>query len=81
MIVADLSPALLAYPQVLPGSTALLLTSVLGGGTAIEVLSLKDGSRKVVGRGGTAARYTPQWLSCLPERRHFVRCSLRRSPP
>ncbi|MBZ5622046.1 MAG: hypothetical protein LAQ69_25455 [Acidobacteriia bacterium] len=57
--VADLSPGLLAYPQVLPGSTALLLTSVFGGGTAIEVLSLKDGSRKVVARGGTTARYLP----------------------
>jgi hypothetical protein len=35
------------------------LTSALGGAdeTTIEVLSLKDGSRKVVGRGGTAARY------------------------
>ena len=59
MAVADLSPALLAYPQVLPGSTALLLTSVFGGGTAVEVLSLNDGSRKVVARGGTAARYLP----------------------
>jgi eukaryotic-like serine/threonine-protein kinase len=59
MTVADLSPAVLAYPQVLPGSTALLLTSVFGGGTDIEVLSLKDGSRKVVARGGTAARYLP----------------------
>lgn len=57
--VADLSPALLAYPQVLPDSTGLLLTSVFGGGTAIEVLSLKDGSRKVVAPGGMAARYLP----------------------
>jgi len=59
MVVADLSPSLLAYPQVLPGGSALLLTSALGGAdeTTIEVVSLKDGSRRVVGRGGTAARY------------------------
>ena len=61
VVVADLSPSLLAYPQILPGASALLLTSALGGAdeTTIEVVSLKDGSRKVVGRGGTAARYLP----------------------
>jgi eukaryotic-like serine/threonine-protein kinase len=31
MVLADLSPSLLAYPQVLPGASALLLTSALGG--------------------------------------------------
>ena len=60
-VAADLSPSLLAYPQVLPGASALLLTSVVGGAdeTTIEVLSLNNGSRKVVGHGGTAARYLP----------------------
>jgi hypothetical protein len=83
MVVADLSPSLLAYPQVLPGAGARLLTSgALGGAdqTTIEVLSLKDGSRKVVGRWGTAARYLPNGYIVYVKRRYSVRRGLRCGP-
>ena len=52
------------WPQVLPGSKAVLFTSHnatnFGFDSAnVEVVSLKDGRRKVLQRGGTYGRYMP----------------------
>jgi serine/threonine-protein kinase len=49
------------WPQVLPGSQAVLLTASTHGGTFddanIDVISLKTGERKTVERGGLSPRY------------------------
>jgi Tol biopolymer transport system component len=51
------------YPQVLPGGKAVLFTahsqSTGFDGATIEVISLIDGGRKTVHRGGTYGRYLP----------------------
>ena len=52
------------WPQVLPGSQAALFTSNSSFGDGfdaanIEVVSLKDGQRKTLQRGGTYGRYVP----------------------
>ncbi|HUE86993.1 MAG TPA: protein kinase, partial [Vicinamibacterales bacterium] len=50
------------WPQVLPGGTAILFTSVRGGPGAfdtIEAYSLVDRSRRTLLHGGTFARYLP----------------------
>jgi hypothetical protein len=60
--IADLSQDGVSprWPQILPGETHVVYTAVRGfeadRGT-IEVLSLRDGARKVVVRGGTFGRY------------------------
>ena len=63
--IVDLAPGELFYamPQLLPGGNDVLVTIY---GTppgpdraAIDIVSLKDRSRKTVARGGTAARYLP----------------------
>jgi serine/threonine-protein kinase len=48
-----------AYPQVLPGSRAVLFTTHFGiyGDANIDVLSFKNGGRKTVLRGGRLGRY------------------------
>jgi serine/threonine-protein kinase len=51
-----------AWPQVLPGSQAVLLTAYGAGAyddAEIVVVSLKTGERKTVHRGGSFARYLP----------------------
>jgi len=51
-----------AQPQILPGGKAILFTTVTGSGPnqdTMEVLTLADGRRKIVGRGGMSARYLP----------------------
>jgi Tol biopolymer transport system component len=60
-LIADIAPALPSWPQTLPGSKAVLFTNTQNGadGASIEVLSLTDGKRKTVARGGTYARYLP----------------------
>jgi len=60
-LVANIAPARPGWPQMLPGSEAVLFTEMQGGaeGAGIEVLSLKDRQRKTVARGGTYARYLP----------------------
>ena len=61
----DLAPGELFYsmPQLLPGGNDLLVTVYTtppGLATAVmDIVSLRDGSRKTVGRGGTGARYLP----------------------
>ena len=62
ILIADLSRDAKdpRWPQILPGGTHVLLTAVGPQGpnaATIEVLSLADGSRKVVARGGTFGRY------------------------
>jgi Tol biopolymer transport system component len=51
------------WPQVLPGTRAVLFTAHTGAGNyddaSIEVLSLKTGERKTVQRGGFSGRYLP----------------------
>jgi hypothetical protein len=51
------------WPQVLPGSGAVLFTAHTGAGNyddaSIEVVSLKTGERKTVQRGGFSGRYLP----------------------
>src|SRR5262249_21625032 len=52
----------LAFPQLLPGGKAILFAvgSTLNLGTpTIEVLTLADGHRKIVARGGQSPRYLP----------------------
>jgi serine/threonine-protein kinase len=49
-------------PQVLPGGKAILFTAVRGSApnqNTVEVLTLADGRRKIVARGGMSARYLP----------------------
>jgi serine/threonine-protein kinase len=51
-----------AWPQVLPGSQAVLFTSYSGGAdddAEINVLSLKTGERRTLHRGGFSGRYLP----------------------
>jgi Tol biopolymer transport system component/predicted Ser/Thr protein kinase len=61
--VTKLNPGEFAHrwPQVLPGSQAVLFTAVPQGGAYddanIDVISLKTGERKTVGRGGFSPRY------------------------
>jgi eukaryotic-like serine/threonine-protein kinase len=48
------------WPQVLPGSQAVLFTAYRGGGTeesSIDILSFKNHERKTVVRGGVMGRY------------------------
>ena len=50
------------WPQVLPGSRAVLFTSYTGGGPEdanIEVVSLKTRERKVLVRGGVMGKFVP----------------------
>ncbi len=51
------------FPQVLPGSQAILFTASTHGGTFddanIDVISLKTGEQKTVERGGSSASYLP----------------------
>jgi Tol biopolymer transport system component len=49
------------YPQILPGSQAVLFTSTAGNfeDAEIDVISLKTGERKTVLRGGFGGRYLP----------------------
>jgi WD40 repeat protein len=50
------------WPQVLPGSQAVLFTAISGAGpedSSIEVFSLKTRERKTVVRGGVIGRYLP----------------------
>jgi len=60
-LVANITPAIPGWPQMLPRSQALLFTDMQGGAesASIEVLSLTDHRRKTVARGGTYARYLP----------------------
>jgi Tol biopolymer transport system component/predicted Ser/Thr protein kinase len=51
-----------AWPQVLPGSQALLFTAYGTGGNddaEIDVVSFKTGERKILHRGGSFGRYLP----------------------
>jgi Tol biopolymer transport system component len=48
------------WPQVLPGAKAVLFTADKpGGGSSIEVQSLRTGERKTLMRGGSYGRYVP----------------------
>jgi Tol biopolymer transport system component len=50
------------WPQILPGGQHVLFTAVTPGGpdtATIDVLSLVDGTRNTVARGGTYGRYLP----------------------
>jgi len=50
------------WPQVLPGSQAVLFTAYTSGGPEdanIDVLSVKSGARKTLVRGGVLGRYLP----------------------
>src|SRR6185295_3846885 len=63
-IVAPLSTgeSALAVPQLLPGGNAILFAACALGGADncnIEVLTLADGRRKVLARGGQSPRYLP----------------------
>ena len=62
-IVAPLDGGPLLYPQLLPGGKAILFATsfeVSGGAeTNIEVLTLADGRRKILARGGQSPRYLP----------------------
>src|SRR5262249_5803279 len=66
MPVTELRPGEIGHrwPQVLPGSTAVLFTAI-GGGTlsfnnaSIEIVSLSDHQRKTVHAGGTFGRVLP----------------------
>jgi hypothetical protein len=68
-VALDLAEAKIAprWPQLLPGGTHVLYTSVTAYGddlASIEVASLRDGSRKVLVQGGTFARYVaPGYLT------------------
>jgi serine/threonine-protein kinase len=60
----DLAPGEFAYtyPQILPGSKAVLFAAYRGpdaNGASIEVVSLADRRRKTLVRGATSARYLP----------------------
>ena len=59
VLILDAAPAHVGWPQVLPGSAAVLFSSSLAGAETSEILSLKDGKRKTIARGGTYARYLP----------------------
>lgn len=51
-----------SWPQLLPGGTHVLYTNLTtpgADGASIEVLSLRDGTRTVLTRGGTYGRYVP----------------------
>ncbi|MEP6729191.1 MAG: hypothetical protein ABJE10_01070 [bacterium] len=68
--------ALPRWPQILPGGSHVMYSATRGleadRGT-IEVLSLKDGTRKVVARGGTFARYlTAGFLSYINQGTLYV---------
>ncbi len=66
------------YPQVLPGSSAVLFTNggddVTGDGT-VEVFSFKTGKRKILVQAGFYGRYLPSRSTLVYMRawRHFVR--------
>jgi serine/threonine-protein kinase len=66
-----------ATPSMLPGGTDALIavySTPPNADTAfIDVLSLKDGSRKTVARGGTAARYVSSGPSDLLQPQHGLR--------
>jgi serine/threonine-protein kinase len=50
------------WPQLLPGGTHVLYTNLTAPGAdrgSIEVVSLHDGTRRVLARGGTYGRYLP----------------------
>lgn len=56
------TPRAHAWPQLLPGGTRVLYTNLTNPGAdrgTIEVLSLRDGKRTVLMRGGTYGRYLP----------------------
>jgi hypothetical protein len=63
--VTRLNPGELTHrwPQVLPGSQAIVFTASTHTGTfddaSIDVVSLKTGERKTIARGGFSARYLP----------------------
>jgi len=64
-----------AYPQILPGSRAVLFTTRFGvyGDANIDILSFKTGERQTVLRGGQLGRYLPGGhLVYLHENRLFV---------
>jgi tRNA A-37 threonylcarbamoyl transferase component Bud32 len=48
-----------AWPQILPGGNAVLFSSFTPVGFNIEVVSLKDGHRKILQRDGFFGRYLP----------------------
>ncbi|MEO8050661.1 MAG: protein kinase [Acidobacteriota bacterium] len=47
------------WPQVLPGGKALLFSSATSNGNNIDIVSLKDGRRKILQKGGLFGRYVP----------------------
>jgi len=68
-------PVLGSWPQVLPGSTAVLFTANTDGanGANIDVLSLRDGTRKTLARGGIYGRYLANgYLTYLSNGRLFA---------
>jgi eukaryotic-like serine/threonine-protein kinase len=59
-VIADLKDESPRWPQVLPGATFVLFTAVGAtgpNGATIDVLSLSDGTRRVLVRNGTYGRY------------------------
>jgi hypothetical protein len=76
------------WPQVLPGSQAVLFTSATEIGTgyddaSIDVISLKTGERKTIQRGGFSPRYLADATGSngtghlnLPERDYSFRRAL-----
>ena len=61
--LSDTTPAVPLWPQVLPGSAAMLFVSMSGPAAletaTIDVYSFADGGRKTLVRGGTFPRYVP----------------------
>ncbi|MGH7693347.1 MAG: TolB family protein [Gemmatimonadaceae bacterium] len=63
---ASATPSMHAWPQLLHNGSAVLYTNVAKPGAdraTIEVLSLRDGSRKVLVNGGTYGRYLSGYLT------------------
>ena len=64
------------WPQILPGGTHVLYTAIRGFEADrgnIEVMSLRDGTRKVLARGGTFGRYLdPGFLSYVNQGTLYV---------
>ena len=64
------------WPQILPGESHVMYTAVHGldaDRATIEVLSLRDSSRKVIVRGGTFGRYlAPGFISYINQGTLFV---------
>ena len=74
VVAAPKAGEIASQPQLLPGGNAVIFTLTTGqwDKAQIVVQNLKSGTRTVPIEGGSAARYVPTGISCMPS---AVRCS------